>query len=86
MDPMLRYEIIELANMITADVVPTEQALIEEYKEPYLIFKFLIDIITLLVVYFNLWPKGCPWYNVLLILAIISSSIEYGCVASLNFV
>jgi hypothetical protein len=56
-----------------------------EYADDHPDFVSDVGMISWAIVYFTLWPKGCPWHDILLMVAIIGFLIEYGYLASLNY-
>ncbi|KAF3073828.1 hypothetical protein CFAM422_004246 [Trichoderma lentiforme] len=61
------------------------EELIVVYPRTYPNFQRYVEIISSAIVYFALWPKGCSWHEVLLILLIIRSFIRYGYLLCLNY-
>ncbi|PTB54684.1 hypothetical protein M431DRAFT_494909 [Trichoderma harzianum CBS 226.95] len=61
------------------------EELIREYRHAYPNFQGYVTIISSAIVYFALWPKGCSWHEVLLIISIIGSFIQYGYLLYLNY-
>ncbi|KAF2123688.1 hypothetical protein P153DRAFT_303584 [Dothidotthia symphoricarpi CBS 119687] len=74
-----------LAYLLPEAYVSDVELLIPEYKHAYPSFELFINSISGAVVYFFLWPKGCPWYDALRMVTILNSFVGYVHLACLNY-
>ncbi|KAF2799196.1 hypothetical protein K505DRAFT_390063 [Melanomma pulvis-pyrius CBS 109.77] len=61
------------------------EALIEEYRNGYPQYERNIFMISGAIVYMILWPKGCSWYDAMLMTGILRCFIQYGYLLCLNY-
>ncbi|EHK49777.1 hypothetical protein TRIATDRAFT_18564, partial [Trichoderma atroviride IMI 206040] len=76
---------IQLSYLLPEYYGSDVQVLNTEQYDAFTHVRSYIYIISGTIVYFALWPEGCPWQHAFLILVIISSFIEYGYLLNLKY-